>query len=144
MIWENRANSQQYICIYKSTSFLRHHSRKLKTYASKKKMATIWFLPLFFFTFLLFTAFKSKKKQQWPPSPPGFPIIGNLHQFGELPHQSLWRLSKKYGPVMFLKLGRLSTVVVSSSKTAKQALKIHLCCYKLFMVYSCYVVRHIL
>ncbi|KAF3535772.1 hypothetical protein F2Q69_00024479 [Brassica cretica] len=88
-------------------------------------MATIWFLSLLFVTILLLAAFKRKKQQRRPPSPPGLPIIGNLHQLGELPHQSLWKLSKKYGPVMFLKLGRVPTVVVSSSETAKQALKIH-------------------
>ncbi|CAH8383368.1 unnamed protein product [Eruca vesicaria subsp. sativa] len=89
-------------------------------------MATIWFLSsVIFLTCLLLAAFKRKKQQRGPPSPPGFPIIGNLHQLGDLPHQSLWRLSKKYGPVMFLKLGRVPTVVVSSSETAKQALKIH-------------------
>ncbi|KAF8052033.1 hypothetical protein N665_1625s0008 [Sinapis alba] len=88
-------------------------------------MATIWFLSLLFITSLLLAVFKRKKQQREPPSPPGFPIIGNLHQLGELPHQSLWRLSQKYGPVMFLKLGRVPTVVVSSSETARQALKIH-------------------
>nr|QWK52224.1 cytochrome P450 71B37-1 [Isatis tinctoria] len=88
-------------------------------------MATIWFLSVLFLTCLILATFERKKQQRGPPSPPGFPIIGNLHQLGELPHQSLWRLSKKYGPVMFLKLGRVPTVVVSSSETAKQALKIH-------------------
>ncbi|KAG2301964.1 hypothetical protein Bca4012_060297 [Brassica carinata] len=88
-------------------------------------MAAIWFISVVFLTCLLLAAFKRKKKQRGPPSPPGFPIIGNLHQLGDLPHQSLWRLSKQYGPVMFLKLGRVPTVVVSSSDTAKQALKIH-------------------
>ncbi|VVB04117.1 unnamed protein product [Arabis nemorensis] len=88
-------------------------------------MATIWFLTLLFLTCLLLTFFKRKKHQRLPPSPPGFPIIGNLHQLGELPHQSLWTLSKKYGPVMLLKFGRVPTVIVSSSETAKQALKIH-------------------
>ncbi|ESQ32853.1 hypothetical protein EUTSA_v10004067mg [Eutrema salsugineum] len=88
-------------------------------------MATIWYLSLLFLTCLLLAAFRRKKQKPGPPSPPGFPIIGNLHQLGELPHQSLWTLSKKYGPVMFLKLGRVPTVVVSSSETAKQALKIH-------------------
>ncbi|CAN7023438.1 unnamed protein product [Brassica oleracea var. botrytis] len=86
-------------------------------------MATIWFLSVVFLTCLLLAALKRKKQQRGPPSPPGFPIIGNLHQLGDLSHQSLWRLSKKYGPVMFLKLGRVPTVVVSSSETAKQALK---------------------
>ncbi|CAH8383477.1 unnamed protein product [Eruca vesicaria subsp. sativa] len=88
-------------------------------------MATIWLLSVIFLTCLLLAAFKRKKQQRGPPSPPGFPIIGNLHLLGDLPHQSLWRLSKKYGPVMFLKLGRVPTVVVSSSETAKQALKTH-------------------
>nr|AAL59946.1 putative cytochrome P450 protein [Arabidopsis thaliana] len=91
-------------------------------------MATIWFLSLLFLCCILLAAFKHKKRrtnQQQPPSPPGFPIIGNLHQLGELPHQSLWSLSKTYGPVMLLKLGSVPTVVVSSSETAKQVLKIN-------------------
>ncbi|KAG7563601.1 Cytochrome P450, partial [Arabidopsis suecica] len=90
-------------------------------------IAPIWFLSLLFLSCILLAAFKHKKrrKNQQPPSPPGFPIIGNLHQLGELPHQSLWSLSKTYGPVMLLKLGSVPTVVVSSSETAKQALKIY-------------------
>ncbi|KAG2301963.1 hypothetical protein Bca4012_060296 [Brassica carinata] len=58
-------------------------------------MATIWFLSVVFLTCFLLTAFRRKKQQQGPPSPPGFPIIGNLHQLGDLQHQSLWKLSKK-------------------------------------------------
>ncbi|EFH53224.1 hypothetical protein ARALYDRAFT_346994 [Arabidopsis lyrata subsp. lyrata] len=90
-------------------------------------MAPIWFLSLLFLSCILLAAFthKKRRKNQQPPSPPGFPIIGNLHQLGELPHQSLWSLSKTYGPVMLLRLGSVPTVVVSSSETAKQALKIH-------------------
>ncbi|XP_019102095.1 PREDICTED: cytochrome P450 71B36-like, partial [Camelina sativa] len=84
---------------------------------------------LSFLSCILLTAFKHKKQrqhdQQKPPSPPGFPIIGNLHQLGELPHQSLWKLSKTYGPVMLLKFGSIPTVVVSTSETAKQVLKVH-------------------
>ncbi|EOA25173.1 hypothetical protein CARUB_v10018485mg [Capsella rubella] len=90
-------------------------------------MVAFSFLSLLFLCCILLAVFKHKKRQknQQPPSPPGFPIIGNLHQLGELPHQSLWSLSKKYGPVMLLKLGSVPTVVVSSSDTAQQALKIH-------------------
>ncbi|CAN8266438.1 unnamed protein product [Cochlearia groenlandica] len=91
-------------------------------------MANIWVLSLLFPIFVLVATFKYKNRRQHhrkPPSPPGFPIIGNLHQIGELPHQSLWKLSKKYGPVMLLKLGKVPTVVVSSSETARQALKLH-------------------
>ncbi|VVB04712.1 unnamed protein product [Arabis nemorensis] len=91
-------------------------------------MDNIWLLSLLFLICILLATFNHKKRwqhQRTPPSPSRFPIIGNLHQIGELPHQSLWRLSKKYGPVMFLKLGRVPTVVVSSSETAKQVLKIY-------------------
>jgi len=91
-------------------------------------MTNIWLLSLIFVICILVAVFNHKNRrnyQRTPPSPPGFPIIGNLHQLGELPHQSLWKLSKKYGPVMLLKLGRVPTVIVSSSETAKQALKIY-------------------
>ncbi|CAN8272624.1 unnamed protein product [Cochlearia groenlandica] len=90
-------------------------------------MATIWFLLLLSITCLLLAVFKRKNKRRprQPPSPRGFPIIGNLHQLGELPHQSLCNLSKKYGPVMLMKFGSIPTVVVSSAETAKQAMKIH-------------------
>nr|QWK52354.1 cytochrome P450 71B34-4 [Isatis tinctoria] len=96
-------------------------------------MANIWVLLLLFLIItLVLAAFKRSKRRNHrkPPSPPGFPIIGNLHQIGELPHQSLWNLSKKYGPVMFMKLGKVPTVVLSSCGTARQALKDHdlACC----------------
>ena len=109
-------------------------------------MATIWFLSLLFVTILLLAAFKRKKQQRRPPSPPGLPIIGNLHQLGELPHQSLWKLSKEYGPVMFLKLGSIPTVVLSSSETAKQALKIHdlHCCSRPSLAGTMTLTQHIL
>ncbi|KFK33564.1 hypothetical protein AALP_AA5G029900 [Arabis alpina] len=91
------------------------------------EMANVWLLSLLFLICILLAAFNHKKrrKYQQPPSPPSFPIIGNLHQLGELPHQSLWTLSKKYGPVMLLKLGTVPTVIVSSSDTARQALKVY-------------------
>ncbi|KAM7272683.1 hypothetical protein ACFE04_027346 [Oxalis oulophora] len=66
-----------------------------------------------------------RKLKHLPPGPPGLPIIGNLHQLGALPHQSLHQLSKKYGPVIFLKLGQVPTVVVFSADSAKQVLKTH-------------------
>nr|QWK52269.1 cytochrome P450 71B10-2 [Isatis tinctoria] len=94
-------------------------------------MAVIWLLSLLFLISVLIAAVKhTKRRSRQPPSPPGLPFIGNLHQLGEVPHQSLWKLSKKYGPVMLLKLGRVPTVVVSSPETAKQVLRdydLHCC-----------------
>lgn len=57
------------------------------------------------------------------PGPPTLPIIGNLRQLGVLPHRSFKQLSDKHGPAMFLQLGSIQTLVVSSAETAKQILK---------------------
>ncbi|XP_074591600.1 cytochrome P450 71A1-like [Curcuma longa] len=59
-----------------------------------------------------------------PPGPAKLPVIGNLHQIrGSLLHQSLWEISKQYGPLMHLKLGQVSAVVVSSAALARDVLK---------------------
>ncbi|KAI3866950.1 hypothetical protein MKX03_021993 [Papaver bracteatum] len=58
-----------------------------------------------------------------PPSPPRFPVIGNLHQLGTLAHQSLRDLSHKYGHLMLLHLGKSPALVVSSVEMAKEIMK---------------------
>ncbi|MED6206367.1 hypothetical protein PIB30_026072 [Stylosanthes scabra] len=68
---------------------------------------------------------KSKNNRNLPPNPPKIPIIGNFHQLGTNPHISLQTLSQKYGPIIHLQLGEVPTVVVSSSKVAKEVLKTH-------------------
>ncbi|CAN1795800.1 2-methylbutanal oxime monooxygenase [Linum perenne] len=60
-----------------------------------------------------------------PPGPTPLPIIGNLHQIGALPYRSFHNLSQKYGPVMFVKIGRVATVVISSGDASRQAMKDH-------------------
>ncbi|KAK3006073.1 hypothetical protein RJ639_016305 [Escallonia herrerae] len=74
---------------------------------------------------------KKKKKEEenvsssLPPGPRNLPLIGNLHQLGDLPHQSLHRLSHEYGPLMFLKLGSVPTLVVSSADMVREIFRKH-------------------
>ncbi|XP_060180785.1 geraniol 8-hydroxylase-like isoform X2 [Lycium barbarum] len=65
----------------------------------------------------------SRGNKKLPPGPSPWPIIGNLHLLGAKPHISLANLAKLYGPIMSLKLGQITTVVISSSTIAKQVLK---------------------
>eukprot|EP00253_Pinus_taeda_P021100 PITA_21100 len=64
-------------------------------------------------------------KERLPPGPFSWPIIGNLHMLGELPHRALEALSMKYGPLMSVRFGSALSLVVSSPEMAKEFLKTH-------------------
>ncbi|CAN1852505.1 Cytochrome P450 71D11 (Fragment) [Linum perenne] len=83
-------------------------------------------LALILFTILI----KSKPRSPNPPPPPGpwkFPIIGHIHHLAgtTLPHHRLRDLSQTHGPVMLLRLGEISHVIISSADAAKQIFKTH-------------------
>ncbi|CAO2824458.1 unnamed protein product [Amaranthus hypochondriacus] len=83
---------------------------------------TITLFLFFVFSIICFTKF-AKKSKNVIPSPPGpkpWPIIGNIHLLGTQPHRSVTKLSKIYGPIMSLKFGMVTTIVISSPEIAKE------------------------
>ncbi|KAL3342790.1 hypothetical protein AABB24_026701 [Solanum stoloniferum] len=85
-------------------------------------------VPLLVFIYFLHQWFFSPsniKNKLSPPSPTKLPIIGNLHQLGSLPHRSLHKLSKKYGPLMLLHFGSKPVLIASSVDVARDIMKTH-------------------
>ncbi|WVZ25342.1 hypothetical protein V8G54_003886 [Vigna mungo] len=68
---------------------------------------------------------RNSKAKKLPPGPRGLPILGSLHKLGPNPHRDLHQLAKEYGSVMYLRLGVVPTIVVSSPQAAELFLKTH-------------------
>ncbi|GLJ31828.1 hypothetical protein SUGI_0640430 [Cryptomeria japonica] len=105
--------------------------------------ATIGLGIFFFFYCFVHKLRGDGRKMKLPPGPRPWRLIGNLHLLGTLPHQVLTKLAKKYGSIMFLRLGSIPTVVVSSLAMAKEFLKTHdlvfaTRAYSIFGRYVCY------
>ncbi|WJX52175.1 hypothetical protein P8452_38312 [Trifolium repens] len=79
------------------------------------------FLSLFFIIKWYFN--NSITTRNSPPSPPRFPLLGNLHQLGLFPHRTLQTFSQKYGPLMLLYFGKVPVLVVSSADAASKVMK---------------------
>ncbi|KAJ4827262.1 hypothetical protein Tsubulata_028105, partial [Turnera subulata] len=73
----------------------------------------------------IFATRNQSNRAKLPPGPPRLPIIGNLLDLGDKPHKSLAKLAKSHGPLMSLKLGQVTTVVISSAALAKEILQKH-------------------
>ncbi|KAK6246565.1 hypothetical protein SCA6_009655 [Theobroma cacao] len=69
------------------------------------------------------TIIYNKSGPNLPPGPIALPIIGHLHHLGPFLHQTFHRLSSRYGPLIYLRLGSVGCVVASNPELAKEFLK---------------------
>ncbi|KAK9126508.1 hypothetical protein Scep_015354 [Stephania cephalantha] len=87
----------------------------------------IWSTISFAASALLVLAFSNKKSRAGadnvPPGPPGWPVIGNMFDLSSKPHERLADLKNKYGPLIWLRLGSVNTMVVSSADAAMEMFK---------------------
>ncbi|KAF3681883.1 Geraniol 8-hydroxylase [Capsicum annuum] len=90
-------------------------------YTTPLALLLAWTLVQGFTLLLALTTNRSRRKL--PPGPSPLPVIGNLHLLGNQPHRSLAKLANFHGPIMRLKLGQTTAVVISSSYMAKQVLQ---------------------
>ncbi|XP_052478608.1 tryptamine 5-hydroxylase [Gossypium raimondii] len=79
---------------------------------------------LYFITYLR-KWLNSQSQSLTPPSPPILPIIGHLHLLTDMPHHTFTKLAQKLGPIIYLQLGQVPTVIVSSPRLARLILKTH-------------------
>lgn len=84
-------------------------------------------LPVTFFFLYNLVKLITGSNGKLPPGPRKFPFIGSMFSMmsSELPHHALRNLAKKHGPLMHLQLGEVSTIVVSSTRVAKEILVKH-------------------
>ncbi|KAG5604908.1 hypothetical protein H5410_026400 [Solanum commersonii] len=87
-------------------------------------MTLIWAtLVVALFVYVLYDLLNIQKRKRFPPGPTGLPILGHLHLLGKNPHKDLQKLAKKHGPIMYVRLGLVPTIIASSADAAERILK---------------------
>lgn len=117
------------------SSFLPHHQKSLHQTPTRKpvtmggedlKSYAIFSFICILSTYVVRALFsKSRTRFRLPPSPVALPIIGHLYLLAPIPHQALYKLSQRHGPLIHLRLGSVPCVVACSAETAKEFLKTH-------------------
>ncbi|KAF8722855.1 hypothetical protein HU200_021986 [Digitaria exilis] len=92
-------------------------------------MELIWLVFLPIISLLILVSLHSRKsradrkKRRRPPGPRGLPFIGSIHHLlTSQPQAALRDLAKKHGPVMYLRLGQVDTVVVSRRRRRRSTI----------------------
>ncbi|KAJ3677088.1 hypothetical protein LUZ60_002812 [Juncus effusus] len=88
---------------------------------------SLWFLFISLGISLIYSLYKLfpfSQNARLPPGPAKLPIVGNLFDLDQNRlHVSLANLAKSYGPIMSLKLGLTTTIVISSPEAAQDVLQ---------------------
>ncbi|CAI9093805.1 OLC1v1029385C1 [Oldenlandia corymbosa var. corymbosa] len=79
-------------------------------------LALIWFA-------VIFTRKSTKGMPPLPPGPKALPLVGNLLSLDPELHTYFTNLSKSYGPILTLWLGKKVGIVISSPSLTKEVLK---------------------
>ncbi|KAF5468160.1 hypothetical protein F2P56_012335 [Juglans regia] len=74
----------------------------------------------FFLSTIFILKLLYRRNQNLPPSPFSLPIIGHFHLLKQPIYQSLQTLSLQYGPILSLKLGSRSILVISSPSAVEE------------------------
>lgn len=84
--------------------------------------AIFLYIPLFLVLYILTDHFLHNIRNL-PPTPfPSLPILGHLHLLNKPIYRTLYNISNRYGPVVFLRLGSRSVLIVSSPSLAEECL----------------------
>lgn len=62
----------------------------------------------------MFLFLRLQKPLKLPPGPKGLPIVGNLLQMGSHPHRAITAMQKKFGHILYIRLGAVPTLVIDS------------------------------
>nr|XP_026694607.1 cytochrome P450 2C41-like [Ciona intestinalis] len=63
-----------------------------------------------------------KRPGSYPPGPRGYPLVGVLPRLGKYPERVMRKWSRKYGPVMSVRMGRNDWVSLNDYSSIKEAL----------------------
>ena len=60
-----------------------------------------------------------RRRAALPPGPMGWPIVGHLPMLGKQPHLYFMKLWRKYGPLVYIRMGSRDTLIVNGYKACQ-------------------------
>lgn len=70
--------------------------------------------------FLLYLIYWYQRPHNFPPGPRGIPLVGYLPFLSKKAESDIYKLSKKYGPVMSVRMGATDLVVLNDFESIKK------------------------